>query len=44
MLPEGDKEYKFEWEKLSVDERVSRADRRSHLMCKLQDMEPTMTN
>ena len=43
-VPKPVQGYVYEWEKTPIDERVARADRRSHMMCKLQDMEPNMTN
>jgi len=37
------RKWTFDWDKLSVNERVDRAGRRSHIMCKLESMEPTLT-
>ena len=34
---------RFDWDTLSVDDRVARAERRAHIKCEFENMEPTMT-
>ena len=35
--------FQFKWEQLTIDERVDRACYKSHIICELEDMEPTFT-
>ena len=34
---------KFDWEKLSISDRVLRAERRPYIKCEFENMEPKMT-
>ena len=43
-MPEFFQGYKFNWGELSIEEKVQRAENKAHVECKMEEMEPQMTN